>query len=317
MSYQTDRTARNSEDSGIMSLSSGGYIVLKKEVNTFPHSQLISSSFLHIQKRMTGEFKPDMSDPVKLPKSLDATGWIQASINVPGYKDKFYGSKDDQFSLTPPTIDPNLKSLIDKETAWEKKEYLSAKDLTPIERSLRRNLAVISSMDLLIHGIRKVTDSLGHETNPHLNQLFESLSMSLGHAAAHSAQGVAASVIKRRDCFLRGAGSRIPSSIHEWMKCQPILSSAESSLFGNIAGEVRAFKQKEDANKANVSLSKLSSSSQSKSSLKPASSQGSQSKFKTPAPRNASAPRSRPPQQSFSRGGSAAFRPLGPHNKRR
>ena len=311
-----DMPARHSEDYGIKSLSSGGDIFQKKEINTFPHSQLISSSFLHIQKRMTGEFKPDMSDPVKLPKSLDATGWIQASINVPGYRDKFYGSKEDQFALAPPTVDPNLKSLIDKETAWEKREFLSAKDLAPIEKSLRRNLAVISSMDLLIHGIRKVTDSLGHETNPYLNQLFESLSMSLGHAAAHSAQGVAASVIKRRDCFLRGAGGRIPSSIHEWMKCQPILSSAESSLFGNIAGEVRAFKQKEDANKANVSLSKLSSS-QSKSSLKPAATQVSQSKFKAPAPRSTSAPRSRPPQQSFNRGGSAGFKPLGPHNKRR
>jgi hypothetical protein len=308
--------ARHSEDYGIKSLSSGGDIFQRKEVNTFPHSQLISSSFLHIQKRMTGEFNPDMSDPIKLPKSLDAAGWIQASINVPGYRDKFYGSKEDQFALAPPTIDPNLKSLIDKETAWEKREFLSAKDLAPIEKSLRRNLAVVSSMDLLIHGIRKVTDSLGHETNPYLNQLFESLSMSLGHAAAHSAQGVAASVIKRRDCFLRGAGSRIPSSIHEWMKCQPILSSAESSLFGNIAGEVRAFKQKEDANKANVSLSKLSSS-QSKSSLRPTSTQGSQSKFKTPAPRVTSTPRSRPPQQSFNRGGSAGFKPLGPHNKRR
>ena len=100
------------------------------------------------------------------------------------------------------------------------------------------------------------------------------------------------------------------------MKCQPILSSAESSLFGNIAREVRAFKQKNDANKANVSLSKLSSS-QSKSSLRPTSTQGSQSKFKTPAPKVSSAPRSRPPQQSFNRGGSAGFKPLGPHNKRR
>ena len=196
--------AKHSEDCGIKSLSSGGDIFQKKEVNAFPHSQLISSAFLRIQKRMTGEFKQDMSDPVQLPKSLDATGRIQASINVPGYKDKFYGSKDDQFSLTPPTYDPNLKSLID-ETAWEKKEYLSSKDLDPIEKSLIRILAVVSfQMDLLIHGIRKVTAGLGHETNPHLNQLFESLSMSLGHAAAHSAQGVAASVIKRMDCFLLG-----------------------------------------------------------------------------------------------------------------
>ena len=64
---------------------------------------------------------PGRSDPVNQPKSLVATGRIQASINIPGYKDKFYGSKDDQFSLAPPTIDPNLKSLMDKETAWVKK----------------------------------------------------------------------------------------------------------------------------------------------------------------------------------------------------
>ena len=82
--------------------------------------------FLHIQKnRTTGEFMPERSDPVNQPKSLVATGRIQASINIPGYKDKFYGSKDDQFSLAPPTIDPNLKSLIDKETAWVKETKFS------------------------------------------------------------------------------------------------------------------------------------------------------------------------------------------------
>ena len=242
----------------------------------FPHSSLIQSSFDHIKEAMTGSIDADLSDPTNLPDKLDSRILSESGtkkLKVPSYHDKYYSLHSDVFSSLAPEVDHSLENHVfgKRSGSWKSQKCISAKDVTSIERSSRKTLCVISSMDVLLDAIQSILEKDKVES-PELSLLFSSLSRSIAHAAAHSAQGVAQSMVARRKCFLSAAGKEVPEPIHEWLLCQPLLSNSDkpSSLFGNVTGKIRDFKQKQDKAAANVSLASLKhpghSSSKSKSS---------------------------------------------------
>lgn len=240
----------------------------------FPHSSLIRSSFEHIKETMTGSVDADLSDPTNLPDKLDSRILSESTANkmkVPSYHDKYYSLHSDVFSSLPPEVDHSLENHVfgKKSGSWKSQKCISAKDVASIERSGRRSLCVISSMDVLVDAIQSILEKDKVES-PELSLLFSSLSRSIAHAAAHSAQGVAQSMVARRKCFISAAGKEVPEPIHEWLLCQPLLSNTDkpSSLFGNVTGKIRDFKQKQDKAAANVSLASLKHSSHSSSRSK-------------------------------------------------
>jgi hypothetical protein len=214
---------------------------------------------------LTGEANPDMSDPTKLPDRLDTRPLMGTTktnhLRVPGYQDKFYGQPGDRFTILPPDVDRSLKSHVSSSTdeKWKKEKSLTSSDMYKVEKSLRRCMCITSSVDVLLDAIQTVTDSAGLSDNEKLKELYSALSRSVAHLAAHSAQGTATAMLFRRDAFLKAASNRIPKAIHDWLLCQPIISKEDhtTSLFGNVAGKVREFKQQEDKAAANISLSKL------------------------------------------------------------
>ena len=260
---------RNVKSAGLVSMSDRSDCLSQHvDPKCFPHSQLVSSAFQHIMQAITGEDSPDMSDPTRLPHKLDTTPMMSNSqsrrnpLKIPGYADRFYGLSTDSFTILPPEVDRSLRAHVfgEKENKkWKSEKYLSATDMAKVERSLRRCMAINSSVDVLLDAIQTITDSAGLSENENLKELFSAMSRSVAHLAAHAAQGVSAAMMFRRNAFLKSAGSKIPSTIHDWLLCQPMIAKDDqtTSLFGNIAGKVREFKQQEDKAAANVSLSKM------------------------------------------------------------
>ena len=142
---------------------------------------------------------------------------------------------------------------------WKSEKFLSATDMAKVEKSLRRCMAINSSVDVLLDAIQTITDSAGLAENENLKELFSAMSRSVAHLAAHAAQGVSAAMMFRRNAFLKSSGNKVPSTIHDWLLCQPMIAKDDqtTSLFGNVAGKVREFKQQEDKAAANVQLSKM------------------------------------------------------------
>lgn len=257
--------------SNLVSMSDrGDSLCQNSEKKCFPHSGLIKSSFLHVMEGMTGAPDTDMSDPSKLPDQLDSRVMTDKGVRrlkVPSYHDNFYSTKNDVFSTAPPEVDTALDTHVfgKKATSWKTSHTITPKDLMSLEKSQRRTMCCISSMDVLVDALQTLIEreNLPDETAEHIQDLFQSLSRSIAHASAHSAQGIAQSMIARRRAYLEAAGNKIPKPIHEWLLCQPLVADGDkpSSLFGNVTGQVRDFKQQEDKAAANVSLASLKRSS--------------------------------------------------------
>ena len=144
----------------------------------FPHSSLIHSSFEHIKEAMTGSVDADLSDPANLPDKLDSRILSESTakkLKVPSYHDKYYSLHSDVFSSLPPEVDHSLENHVfgKKSGSWKSQKCISAKDVTSIERSGRRSLCVISSMDVLVDAIQSILEKDKVES-PELSLLFSS-----------------------------------------------------------------------------------------------------------------------------------------------
>ena len=155
-----------------------------------------------------------------------------------GFKDTFYRDPNASLPLDPPILGGLWERNFGRAPSTVTVDYTK---FVALEKMLRRTAATVSSIDVLVAGLRKhsadwegMSEEQRSEASGVTARLTGCLTLAISHAAALSVRASASCMQTRRKAALDNIRSReIPDPLREWLLCQP-LPTEKSSLFGPV-----------------------------------------------------------------------------------
>ena len=209
----------------------------------FPQSTLIADCVAQVHECWwdTPPHKADLSVPKSLPPNSSSSRTVDSKVPaLTGYKDVYYRDPQAAFTLDPPMLGPNWERSVAKPPSVVSMDYAK---FTALEKMMRRVVATISSVDILVAGLRKHTlDMVSMDAEQRAagaavsDKLTGCLTLAISHAAALSVRATASCVMaRRRSALLCPSKLVLSDTLKEWLMCQPLNQPKHASgLFGPV-----------------------------------------------------------------------------------
>ena len=205
----------------------------------FPQSTLIQGCVDQVHEYWWDlpKAQADLSLPKSMPPNASGSKPLDARIpTLAGFKDSYYKDPNASVPIEPPPLGGTWERSFGKAPATITVDHAK---FVAMERMIRRVVATISSIDVLVAGLRQhstdwegMSEEQRAEASSVTARLTSCLTMAISHAAAISVRASATCVQTRRKAALESARKRdIPEPMREWLLCQP-LPSEKGFLFG-------------------------------------------------------------------------------------
>ena len=211
----------------------------KSRYRYFPQSTLVQDCVDQVQDYWwdTPKAQADLSLPKNLPPNASWSKPLDTRTpKLTGFKDTFYKDPKAAFPIDPPSLGGQWERNFGKAPAMISVDYTK---FVALERMIRRYVATLSSIDVLVAGLRQhsanwesMSEEQRNEASAVSARLTGCLTLAISHSAAIGVRAAATCTQTRRKAVLDNARTReIPEQMREWLLCQP-LPQQKSYLFG-------------------------------------------------------------------------------------